>query len=287
MNRNLILIPFLAIAVVTLACGINLNLLETQVITGPTVVDEIDVPNLENTSLPAEITLSVGAGELKLTPGAADSLVTGEVTYNVKDFKPEVNVSGNQVQIKQGDLNVEGIPKFEDVVNEWDLKLGNAPMELSVRAGAYKGVYELGGLTLSQLDISDGASDVDLSFSQPNKTELETFRYTTGASQVNLSGLANANADTIVFRSGAGDYTLDFSGTLVRDLTVDIESAISSITVIVPEGVSARVSFSGGFTNVDIKGGWEKDGSVYVQSGSGPEIRITITMGAGSLKLRN
>jgi len=73
----------------------------------------------------------------------------------------------------------------------------------------------------------------------------------------------------------------------VRDLTVDIESAISSITVIVPEGVSARVSFSGGFTNVDIKGGWEKDGSVYVQSGSGPEIRITITMGAGSLKLRN
>jgi len=287
MNRNLILIPFLAIAVVTLACGINLNLLETQVITGPTVVDEIDVPNLENTSLPAEITLSVGAGELKLTPGAADSLVTGEVTYNVKDFKPEVNVSGNQVQIKQGDLNVEGIPKFEDVVNEWDLKLGNAPMELSVRAGAYKGVYELGGLTLSQLDISDGASDVDLSFSQPNKTELETFRYTTGASQVNLSGLANANADTIVFRSGAGDYTLDFSGTLVRDLTVDIESAISSITVIVPEGVSARVSFSGGFTNVDIKGGCEKDGSVYVQSGSGPEIRITITMGAGSLKLRN
>ena len=92
------------------------------------------------------------------------------------------------------------------------LKLGETPMELEINAGAYQGQYEFGGLALTGLTIKDGASDVDLSFSEPNRTEMSVFRYETGASNVELTGLANANFSTLIFNGGAGDYTLDFSG---------------------------------------------------------------------------
>jgi hypothetical protein len=35
--------------------------------------------------------------------------------------------------------------------NEWDLKLGSAPMDLVISAGAYDGTIELGGLALKSL----------------------------------------------------------------------------------------------------------------------------------------
>ena len=289
MKRNYILTAILAITLVTMACGIQIDIpINTRLKTGPTVTDEIFVPNLKASQEAANISVSIGAGELKLSPGAEKGLVSGQVTYNVQDFKPEVKIDGNDIQIEQGDLKIESIPSFKgDVKNEWDLMLGTAPMNLRVNAGAYKGEFELGGLSLKDLEVSDGASDVVLSFSAPNKTEMDTLRYNTGASKVTMSGLAYANADTIVFRSGAGDYTLDFSGDLKRDVNVTIESAVSSVTLIVPEGVSARVTFDGGLSNVVERGEWQKDGGDYILNGDGPTIKIIVTMGAGSLELRN
>jgi hypothetical protein len=104
---------------------------------------------------------------------------------------------------------------------------------------------------------------------------------------VKLFGLANANVDTLVFKGGAGDYTLDFSGDFNRDMNVTIDSGVSSVKVIVPPGVSARLFFDGGLSNVDINGNWEKSGNQYTQSGSGPTITINVNLGAGSLVLSN
>jgi hypothetical protein len=160
-------------------------------------------------------------------------------------------------------------------------------MNLTINAGAYQGRMELGGLSLQSLKVSDGAADVELSFSQQNQVPMDTLRYDTGASQVKLLGLGNANVDTLVFKGGAGDYTLDFSGELSRDLNVTIDSGVSSVKVIVPQGVSARLFFDGGLSNIDINGSWEKSGNQYTLSGSGPMITINVNLGAGNLVLSN
>ena len=89
-------------------------------------------------------------------------------------------------------------------------------MDLTIAAGAYEGNLELGGLALKSLTVKDGASHVDLSFPEPNQTEMSILRYETGASDVKLTGLANANFSTLTFSGGAGNYTLDFSGELQR-----------------------------------------------------------------------
>ena len=273
------------LALVSLACGLTINLPVDQVTTGPTRTEEINIPAPNAGEV--DLTLSFGAGDFKLEDGAGATLVSGTASYNVDDFKPEIIVEGNSVRLESGDLKIEGIPSIDDKIeNEWDLELGNQLMNLEINAGAYQGEFDLGGLSLKTLKVSDGAADVRLKFSKPNLVEMESFQYQTGASNVRLTGLANANFASMVFRGGAGDYTLDFSGQLQRDAEIAIESGISQVTIVVPEGVSAQVNFEGGLSNVETHGQWQKSGDNYVLNGSGPALTISVDMGAGNLVLR-
>lgn len=287
MYKKTIFAALAILALVTMACGVTINVPGEDVKTGPTQTMTLDVAVPSQT--PAELKLEFGAGELNVTPGAGDMLLQGTAKFNVEDFRPEVIQNGASVTVSSGDLEIRGFPSVNtrDFENIWDLKLGTAPMNLSINAGAYQGKIDLGGLSLLNLDVNDGAADSNLDFSAPNLVEMDTLRYTTGASNIELSGLANANFGSMIFRSGAGDYTLNFSGTLQRDAKVDIESGVSQVTIIVPEGVSVRLNFTGGLSNVDLQGAWEKSGAnSYELQGSGPSLEIVVEMGAGNLVLR-
>ena len=286
LHKNFIA-AFLALALVTMACGININLPETQLKTGPTVEDEITIADPKSEDA-VSLSLAFGAGELNLSPGSDDMLVSGTATYNVEDFKHKVNEDTEPYTVEQGNLQINGIPNFtDDIINRWDLTIGQMPLELKIQAGAYSGNFDFGGLSIKRLEIADGAAKVNLNFSEPNQAELEVFEYTTGASNVSLEGLGNANIKAMTFRSGAGSYRLDFNGELQQDAEVYVESGISSVVIVVPEGVQAEVIFEGGMANVDYYGEWEHEGDKYVQGSEGPMIQIVVKMGAGNLELRN
>lgn len=272
----------LVLALTALACGFNISLPAVST-PGAEMTDNITVP--APSSGTAHLTLSFGAGELTLSPGA-QNLVDGTAVYNVSDLKPQVITQGTNVEIKQGEFKNLTYPK--DLKNHWDFKLGSAPMDLAINAGAYKGTYELGGVSLTGLTIKDGASNVDLSFSKPNPAQMTIFRYETGASNVKLTGLANANFSTMIFNSGAGDYTLDFSGTLMRDATVTVSSGISNLILVIPDGVKANVTVESGVSNVNAGSEWSQNGNQYTQnsqSGSGPTLTFIVKTGAGNLTL--
>jgi hypothetical protein len=279
------LIALAVLVLVTMACGITINIPQDEFDYGPTRTTEINVQPPDAPE--ADVTLEFGAGKLEVSPGAGEALVTGEATFNVDQLEPVVEIDGEDVRISSGSWDFDRFPRFgRDLENTWELKLGEMPMNLVLNAGAYQGDLELGGLALKSLEIADGAADVKLQFSQPNLVEMEFLRYTTGASNVRLTGLANANFTSMVFRSGAGDYTLDFSGELQRDAVVTIESGISRVVVIVPEGMNAEVNFTGGLSSVDVDGDWQRSGDEYTLAGEGPRLTINIDMGAGSLELK-
>jgi len=264
----------------SMACGFSVDLPD-QVQAGPEVTDKITVADPESDE--TRLSLSFGAGELKLSSGA-EGLVEGTALYNVKEMKPEVIENGPNIEIKQG--NFDGIPPFNDLKNQWDLKLGSTPMELTIDAGAYEGTMELGGLSLKSLAVKDGAASVNLSFSEPNLIEMSTLAYSTGASEVKLSGLGNANFSKFDFDGGAGSYTLDFSGELQRDASVKIDTGLSDLTLIIPEGVDATLTMDGGLTDINLGSGWSQSGNVYSHQGSGPTLDIVINMGAGNVNVK-
>jgi len=288
--RNIkFLLVIISLALVSLACGFDIDLpITTDIKTGPTITDKITVELLEDSVTPAEVTLEFAAGELYLSPGAGDLLIGGEVIYNIEDLKPEITVEAEDVNMETGNYEINGFPNFQgEIKNTWDLKLGSMPLNLTIKAGAYTGEYELGDLSISNLHISDGAANVHLNFEKPNLIEMKSLRYETGASDISLENLANANFDTMIFESGAGNYELDFSGQLKRDSAVFIETGLSSMTITVPANMNVILSLEGSLTNVTTRGTWDQSGNYYSISGDGPTLTISIEMNAGNLILRN
>jgi len=276
-HKFVLFIAILALA--ALACGSNIDLPKAPT-PGPEVTDKISVPTpkVDNVNL----SLAFGAGEMTLAPGASQ-LVDGTATYNYAAFKPVVSIDGGNIAVKMSDIH--SFPTFKGLKNIWDLKLGDTPMNLSIEAGAYKGSFEFGGLALSSLTVKDGAAEVELAFSEPNQTEMSVFHYETGASDVKMSGLANANFDMMDFSAGAGDYTLDYSGELQRDASVKISSGLSNIIIVVPEGVNALVTVDSGASNISAGSSWRKSGNTYRQDGEGPTLTFMIDIGAGNVTL--
>lgn len=274
-----IISAILALALASMACGITIPKPPTP---GPEVTDKIEVetPKADEVNL----RLAFGAGDLKISSGAKH-LVEGTATYNYSTFKPNINVEDTNVEIKMGETDFNIFPNFSNLKNEWDLKLGETPMDLTIESGAYDGTFEFGGLALNSLTIKDGAANVNLSFSEKNSAEMSTFRYNTGASNIKMDGLANANFALFDFSSGAGDYTLDFSGELQRDATVKIESGLSNIIIIVPEGVNAIVTVDSGVSNISAGENWTQSSDVYKQKGEGYTLTFSIEIGAGNVTL--
>jgi hypothetical protein len=276
MNVKIISV-ILALALASLACGFSIDLPERQN-AGPEVKESITVADPESDE--TRLTLSFGAGKLTLSPGAKN-LVDGTVVYNVKELKPEIQKNGNSIEIKQGDFH--SLPAFDNMKNEWDLKVSDTPLDLTVQAGAYEGNLELGGLSLKSLTVRDGASHVGVSFLKPNQTEMSLLRYETGASDVKLKGLANANFSTLTFSGGAGNYTLDFSGDLQRDATVTVDSGLGNLSLIIPENMDAVITVEGAAINISSGAGWTQNGQKYTQKGSGASLTILVKMAAGNL----
>ncbi len=276
----IILVPALALA----ACSFHISLPVTQQ-AGPTVTDAINVPLPADATQAVDLSLEFGAGTLKLHPGAG-ALVSGTATYNVSDFKPTVTaVTASTVRIQQGNWRLTGIPDISNIKNEWDLALGSVPLALTIKAGAYHAEYELGGLALTNLTISDGAADTKLNFASPNLTEMSLLSYSTGASNVSLTGLGNANFASLEFDSGAGNYTLDFSGQFQRNGSVHIGTGVSNMTLVIPSGIPVQITVDGGLSNVTNDSGWARNGNVYSQSGTGPQLTIVVEIGAGNLTI--
>jgi hypothetical protein len=280
MSKRIFLIVLL-LALAALACRCNVSLPPTKT-PGPDVTDTISVNAPDGD---ARLTLSFGAGKLALAPGADGKLVDGTATYNIPDFKPVIIEDGLNVEVKQGDYKVNGLPDMRGAKNEWNLKLGDMPMGLTIHAGAYEGTLDLGGLALTGLAVNDGAADVKIDFSAPNKEKLGVLSYKTGASNVTLKNLGNANFATLIFESGAGNYTLDFGGVFQRDGSVTIRSGMSNLTLNIPEGVAATVQVSSGLSNVQFPSGWAQRGDTYTQEGSGPGLTVVVEMGAGNLQI--
>lgn len=273
----------------SLACGINVDLpIKTETKTGPTIREDISIPNLEDKNAAPELTLAFGAGELTLSNGETEALIEGVATYNVADLAPSITSDGREIKLSSGSLDIDGIPNFQGKIeNKWDLTLSDTPLSLTIKAGAYVGDYQLGGLSLENLTITDGAADVNLDFSQPNKIPMGSFRYETGASNIILSNLSNANVDTMIFQGGAGAFELDFGGELSSDMDVYVESGLSTLTITIPAGTNAEISVEGGLSNISTRGSWEISGHRYSLNGEGPMITITVEMGAGNIILES
>jgi len=267
--------------IATLACSISLPVDTAK--TGETQTFNINEPAPTDSSGSAKLNVTMGAGTLQIAGGGA-GLVEGSVRYNVAEWKPVVTRQSDGATIKIDTQLTKSIPN-NNVINDWNLKLGNVPMDFTLKAGAYSGTLDLSGIPLTNLNISDGASSAKVLFNSPNPVKMNNFSYKTGASTVELDGLANANFTDMTFDGGAGSYTLDFSGNLQQQSNVLVTAGVSNVTINLPANSNSQVTITGALNDVNATGTFNIDGKIYRTGGSGQLLNITVDMSVGSLDL--
>ncbi len=123
----------------------------------------------------ARVDLDIGAGELRLEPGAA-KLLDADFSYDPPSMKPDVAYS---VAARRGYLTIRQpsimrIPMRNIHESRWNLKLNEKiPTELRVKVGAGKSVLKLGGLMLTRLNVEIGVGEMELDLNGPWTKDLD------------------------------------------------------------------------------------------------------------------
>lgn len=278
--KKTIVIIITVLIITTMACTFSVDI--PRVETGSLQTVDISENAPENGAT-GFLSVIMGGGRLSIS-GHGDQWVSGKLDYNIPLWQPEVNRSNADLEITQDTKGNIGLPNNK-IINDWELMIGNVPTDLVVKAGAYKGNLDLSGIPITNLEINDGASQAEVTFDQLNPEVMKSLIYKTGASQISLYGLANANFDEMQFDGGAGSYTLDFSGDLQHDTDISVNFGLGDVKIIIPKGVPAQVIVDGGLNNVELTGTWSIDGSVYNVNGNGPKLYFRVKMGLGNLQL--
>jgi hypothetical protein len=274
------ILAILVLVLAAMACSIQnieMKTIEAQTIN----IDEPLPQDLAGT----ELVFNMTGGKFNISPGA-DGLVNGSITYNVEQWEPEFTRSSYYYEVKQrNSLNITGIPTG-NIKNQWDLGLSTVlPLDLTIEGGASENVFDFSGLQLSRLDIVQGASDTIIRFDTPNPILMQNFIFKTGASSAKLYGLGNANFVSMNMSCGAGDYTLDFTGAITQNSTVDIKSGISNITIIIPADMNATINNQGTVSNINTQGTWLVQNEMYQTMMEGPLLTINLDMAVGNINL--
>lgn len=255
---------------------------------GETVTQSIlvPIPDIEDTSR-VEIDFSVG--DLTISPmNNSELLIEGSSQYNASELKPKLDLVDNHVNLGlQREIGLAGYTT-SGLINEWDLQLNDTPMALILRTNGVDSSLELGGLALTELEISHDIASMELSFSEPNQRTMKRFRFSGGASEADLFQLANSRAKRAEFNIGASSYTFDFTGDLQNDMEVFIEGSFSQVTIVVPSDVPAQLTLDRETIEVSMGGNWQNVSNVaYEQSGEGYSITFNIGLKSGLIQLEN
>ncbi|MDH3271906.1 MAG: hypothetical protein OEN56_11260 [Gemmatimonadota bacterium] len=182
--------------------------------------------------------------------------------YDEERFEPIADFSGNRLRLGVESIR-SGLKIDTDKAGELELELARGvPMDLDLRFGAVKADLDLGGLALTGLDLSTGASESVVDISEPNPSRMATARFEVGAAEFTARGLGNLNAEHIEIDAGVGSLTVGLDGRWARDGRVDIDMGLGALVLRVPEGLGVRLRKDSFLTSLDSEG-LVKRGDVY------------------------
>ncbi|MGW8266735.1 MAG: hypothetical protein ACWGSQ_10225 [Longimicrobiales bacterium] len=228
-----------------------------------------------------QIRVRYGAGQLSIGPAEAGTLYRMHLRYDEETFEPVARYGDDRI-----DLGLESIRKHIDWPGEKDsgemelLLARNVPMDLDLEFGAVKAFLDLGGLQMTRLDLSTGASESRVRFSQPNPVRMESATFQVGAADFQVRDLGNLNADRISVDAGVGSVVLSFTGRWQRDATVSVDMGLGALELRFPEGLGVRVVKNTFLTSLDSEGLVKRGDSYYSVDWEEADHRVTVTVDA-------
>ena len=189
----------------------------------------------------AEVSLQMGAGELKVRAADQGPLLEGSFEFSRERYRPEVEYSvfGEKGRLQVRQPRRRGI-QFGSTRNEWDLRLSRAvPLELDIDLGAGRNELDLRGLKIVRLDIDMGVGEVLLDLGGPHERSFDVkidggigsakirFPSEVGVRVRVDGGLGSVDAHGLTKTGGA--YVNEAYGKSAVTIDVDIDAGIGSL----------------------------------------------------------
>jgi hypothetical protein len=212
---------------------------------------------------PVRVSVEYAAGRFSIGALGDGLLYRMTLSYDEDHFEPIADYSSHRLHLGvdaiRGGVSVRG---HRDN-GELDLKLARGvPMDLDLEFGAVKADLDLGGLALTGLDLSTGASESTVDVSEPNTQKMARARFEVGAAEFTARHLGNLDAERIEVDAGVGSLTLWLDGDWQRDARLSIDMGLGSLELRVPEGLGIRLKKDSFLTALDSEG-LVKHGDTY------------------------
>jgi len=197
-----------------------------------------------------KVVLASSFGNVTISRGESGKIMS-VTSQNPPDEPPNMTVDytvRNRIGYLEINLGQEGEGKDEGIHignlgrDRWTLQFSDAlPISFDIELGVGRGEFDMSGLQVKDLNLSTGASEVELNFSERNSLEIENLTIESGVSRFDGHNLLNARFKNFHFHGGVGSYALDFGGPLRNEVQVDVEVGLGFVTLTLPREVGARV----------------------------------------------
>jgi hypothetical protein len=219
MNIRTRSISFLLLAILALI----ISACKPRIVIGPEQIFSVDVPRPENNSaMDVMLDIAVPQGTLTLG-GGTESLIQGGITYNAAEYEPQMTNGNGALLIHQSAPGPKSVvvTTQNNLVNKWDLQLGDAPMNLQIRleSGDYHLEFNKSLPANIEVTVNAAVGVVYLTI-EPGLAAQVTIGETTSLLKVTTRGEWTQDGD--VYQTGTGSPTLTITVNMPgADLTLD------------------------------------------------------------------
>jgi hypothetical protein len=234
-----------------------------------------------------DVRVRYGAGQLHIRPGPRGTLYRMDLRYDEEAFDPLSEFDGRRLIVGVDSRNRK-IRVRKDRSGEMTLALTReVPMSLDLEFGAVRADVDLGGLRLTDLELSTGASESRIDVSAPNPEVLSSARVQVGAADFSARRLGNLNVERLSVDAGVGAVMLDFSGELRRNAEVSVKMGLGSLELRFPEGVGVRLVKKAFLASLDSEGLIKRGDAYYSPDWDEADLRISVRVEAafGAVKV--
>jgi hypothetical protein len=228
---------------------------------------------------PVRVYVEYGAGRFTVRSMDEGLLYRMHLRYDEERFEPVSDLSGNVLRL--GTESVGRGVDFDKHSGELEIELARGiPMDLDLEFGAVRADIDLGGLALTDLDLSTGASESTVDVSEPNPSTMGSARFEVGAAEFTARGLGNLNAERIEVDAGVGELTLWLDGRWQRDAALALNMGLGSLELRIPEGLGVRLRKDSFLTSLDSEGLVKRGDAYYSLDWEDASRKVTIDLDA-------
>ena len=235
-----------------------------------------------------DVNVQYGAGRFSVEPAAPGVLYHMRVEYNQDVFEPLAEYRGSSLRIGTKGLGRRARLGRDHAAGEMRLALTrDVPMDLNMEFGAVRANIDLGGISLTRLQIGTGASQTLIDVSEPNPESMSRASMEVGAADFTVRNLGNLNTPVIEVDAGVGDIELGFGGDWKQNARVSVDMGLGSLVLRFPRGLGVRLVTETFLTSLDSEGLVKRGEEYYSLDYDEADYQVTVDVDAafGSIRV--